>query len=165
VAYRNEADILRSADEGYSLQGIGWRLSTVEENLTVIQDQCRFEIGIDCLDVEDPIDDGIDMNIEIVDVRVEDVDSMLPHVLVKSIQRRDRLLSELHLMLRADVEAMLILIVVVHHEVGDRLVDEVGLPTSRLPNDHGAESGTIGLIEFGWSHVDQKSSSMLETAL
>ena len=107
------------------------------------------------MDVKDPIDDGIDMNIEIVDVRIEDVDSMLPHVLVKGIQCRDRLLSKFHLMLRADVEAMLILIVVVHHEVGDRLVDEVGLPASRLPDDHRAESGTIGLIEFSWSHVNQ----------
>ena len=77
-----EADVLRPANKGYAFQGIRWGLSTVEENLGIIQDQCRFEIGIDCLDVEDPIDDGIDMDIQIVDVRVEDVDSMLPHVLV-----------------------------------------------------------------------------------
>ena len=169
MTYRNEADVLRPADEGYALKGIRWGLSTVEENLRIIQDQCRFEIGIDRLDVEDPIDDGIDMNIEIVDVRVEDVDSMLPHVLVKGIQCRDRLLPELHLMLWADVEAVLILIVVVHHEVRDRLMDEVGLPTSRLPDDHRTESGPIGLIEFSWSHVDQKkeggsSSNILLTA-
>ena len=106
------------------------------------------------MDVEDPIDDGIDMDIEIVDVRIEDVDSMLPHVLVKGIQSRDRLLSKLHLMLRADVEAVLILIVVVHHEIGDRLVDEVGFSTSRLAENHRAESGPIRLIEFSWSHVD-----------
>ena len=154
MAYRDEADILRPANEGYALQGIGWGLSTVEENLGVIQDQCRFEIGIDRLDVKDPINDGINMDIEIVDVRVEDVDSMLPHVLVKGIQSRDRLLSKLHLMLRADVEAVLILIVVVHHEIGDRLVDEVGFSTSRLAENHRAESGPIRLIEFSWSHVD-----------